>query len=162
VVEAEVEEIEEVENWRAPILEELKGGTIKAMRRFFEHGGILYKRSYAGPHLRCVTKEKGRYVLREMHEGCCSDHCKSEALVAKILRAGYFWPTMREDAKVMVKKCLQCQKHDPLIHQPAEAMMTMGASIPFAQWGIDLVGPMPQGTGQRKFLIVAVEYFTKW
>ncbi|CAA0809043.1 Unknown protein, partial [Striga hermonthica] len=126
------------------------------------HGGILYKRSYGGPHLHCVTKEEGRYVLREMHEGCCSDHNKSGALVARILRAGYFWPRMREDAKAMVKKCLQCQKHGPLIHQPAEAMTTMSAPIPFAQWGIDLVGPMLQGTGQRKFLIVAVDYFTKW
>ncbi|CAA0830807.1 Unknown protein, partial [Striga hermonthica] len=110
MVEAEVAEIEEVEDWRAPILEELKEGTIKVVRRFFEHGGILYKRLYGGPHLRCVTKEEGRYVLREMHEGCYGDHSKSGALVARILRAGYFWPTMREDAKAMVKKCLQCQK----------------------------------------------------
>ncbi|CAA0813274.1 Unknown protein, partial [Striga hermonthica] len=162
VIEAEVADIEEVEDWRAPILEELRGGAIKVVRRFFEHGGILYKRSYGGPHMRCVTKEEGRYVLREMHEGCCSDHSKSGALVAKILRAGYFWPTMREDAKTMVKKCLQCQKHGPLIHHPTEAMTTMSAPIPFAQSGIDLVGPMPQGTGQRKFLIVAVDYSTKW
>ncbi|KAL2237087.1 UNVERIFIED_CONTAM: hypothetical protein Sindi_0900400 [Sesamum indicum] len=29
-------------------------------------------------------------------------------------------------------------------------------------WNMDLVGPFPQATGQRKFLIVAVDYFTKW
>jgi len=27
---------------------------------------------------------------------------------------------------------------------------------------MDIVGPFPQATGQRKFLIVAVDYFTKW
>ncbi|CAA0822262.1 Unknown protein, partial [Striga hermonthica] len=125
VVDAEVVEIEEVKDWRAPILKELKEGAIKAVRRFFEHAGILYKRSYAGSHLRCVTKEEGQYMLREVHEGCNNDHSKLGALVAKILRAGYFWPTMKEDAKAIVRKCLQCHKHGPLIHQPAEAMKTM-------------------------------------
>ncbi|KAL0447247.1 UNVERIFIED_CONTAM: hypothetical protein Slati_1852600 [Sesamum latifolium] len=33
---------------------------------------------------------------------------------------------------------------------------------PFRQWGIDIVGPFPLAVGQRKFLLVAVDYFTKW
>ena len=28
--------------------------------------------------------------------------------------------------------------------------------------GMDLLGPFPQATKQRKYLIVAVDYFTKW
>ncbi|CAL8117030.1 unnamed protein product [Prunus armeniaca] len=32
----------------------------------------------------------------------------------------------------------------------------------FAQWELDLIGPLPQGTGQLKFAVVAVDYFTKW
>jgi hypothetical protein len=28
--------------------------------------------------------------------------------------------------------------------------------------GIDIVEPMPLGKGRRKFLLVAVDYFTKW
>ncbi|XP_058092428.1 uncharacterized protein LOC131238850 [Magnolia sinica] len=33
---------------------------------------------------------------------------------------------------------------------------------PFAQWGIDIIDPLPTGKGQTKFAIVAVDYFTKW
>ncbi|GFZ11352.1 hypothetical protein Acr_22g0007500 [Actinidia rufa] len=33
---------------------------------------------------------------------------------------------------------------------------------PFAQWGIDVLGPLPQAPLQRKFLIVSIDYFTKW
>ncbi|XP_073137017.1 uncharacterized protein [Henckelia pumila] len=29
-------------------------------------------------------------------------------------------------------------------------------------WGMDIVGPFPVSTGQRKFLLVAVDYFSKW
>ena len=40
--------------------------------------------------------------------------------------------------------------------------MTISSPWPFAQWGIDIVGPLPQGKGQVKFLLVAIDYFTKW
>uniref|UniRef100_A0A2N9FSF3 Uncharacterized protein n=1 Tax=Fagus sylvatica TaxID=28930 RepID=A0A2N9FSF3_FAGSY len=31
---------------------------------------------------------------------------------------------------------------------------------PFAQWGLDIVGPLPRAPGNKKFLIVATDYFT--
>ena len=34
--------------------------------------------------------------------------------------------------------------------------------VPFAQWGMDILGPFPQASGKRKFLIVSIDYFTKW
>jgi len=34
--------------------------------------------------------------------------------------------------------------------------------LPFTTWGMDILGPFPKATGQRKFLLVAVDYFTKW
>nr|GEW35081.1 reverse transcriptase domain-containing protein [Tanacetum cinerariifolium] len=33
---------------------------------------------------------------------------------------------------------------------------------PFYKWGIDIAGPFPKGPGKVKFLIVAMDYFTKW
>ena len=33
---------------------------------------------------------------------------------------------------------------------------------PFAQWGLDILGPFPRATGNRQFVLVAVDYFTKW
>ncbi|KAL0430801.1 UNVERIFIED_CONTAM: Pol polyprotein [Sesamum radiatum] len=35
-------------------------------------------------------------------------------------------------------------------------------ACPFDQWGIDILGPFPPAVAQKKFIIVAVEYFTKW
>ncbi|GKA41776.1 reverse transcriptase domain-containing protein [Tanacetum coccineum] len=33
---------------------------------------------------------------------------------------------------------------------------------PFYKWGIDIAGPFPEGPGKVKFLIIAIDYFTKW
>ena len=41
-------------------------------------------------------------------------------------------------------------------------MMTISSPWPFAQWGINIVGPLPQGKRQVRFLLVPINYFTKW
>ena len=33
---------------------------------------------------------------------------------------------------------------------------------PFAQWGIDIMGPSPSGKKQIKFPIITIDYLTKW
>ena len=38
----------------------------------------------------------------------------------------------------------------------------MMAPWPFVQWGLDILGPFPLGTKQMKFLVVGIDYFTKW
>ncbi|RTK47865.1 hypothetical protein DRJ72_14630, partial [Enterococcus faecalis] len=45
---------------------------------------------------------------------------------------------------------------------PPEELISVTSPWPFAKWGLDLLGPFPQGSGQVKFLIVGVDYFTKW
>ncbi|XP_012836532.1 PREDICTED: uncharacterized protein LOC105957150 [Erythranthe guttata] len=160
------------EDWRTEIRACLQGKTLASGRarkvleqrasNFCLIGDILHKRGYTRPHLRCLSLEEGSYVLREVHQGCSGDHAGGRALVSRVLRAGYFWPTSRKDAGQFVKRCDKCQRHGPLIHTPGEDMTIITSPYPFAQWGIDIVGPMPLAKGQRKFLIVAVDYFSKW
>ena len=38
----------------------------------------------------------------------------------------------------------------------------MTALWPFAQWGLDILGHFLVGTRQMKFLVVGIDYFTKW
>ncbi|KAL2253460.1 UNVERIFIED_CONTAM: Gag-Pol polyprotein [Sesamum indicum] len=69
---------------------------------------------------------------------------------------------MVKDFKELVKKCESCQIYASLIHQPATPVEPIKITCPFDQWGIDIVGPFPPAPAQKKFIIVAVEYFTKW
>ncbi|KAL0410914.1 UNVERIFIED_CONTAM: hypothetical protein Slati_3681100 [Sesamum latifolium] len=68
---------------------------------------------------------------------------------------------MLQDAHGLVRRCRACQEHANVNHQPDALMQPLESPCPSDQWGLDLVGPFPQATGQRKFLIVAVDYFTK-
>ncbi|KAK4409416.1 hypothetical protein Sango_0014600 [Sesamum angolense] len=69
---------------------------------------------------------------------------------------------MKQDAQWLVNKSTKCQKHATLKHQPAEPLNDMLSPCPFSQWRMDIVGPFSLATGQRKFLLVAIDYFTKW
>ena len=69
---------------------------------------------------------------------------------------------MQADTRELVKKCDKCQRFGNVQHLPAEKMMTIATPWPFAHWGIDIVGPLPRGKGQVKFLLVAIDYFIKW
>ncbi|GJS23014.1 reverse transcriptase domain-containing protein [Tanacetum coccineum] len=164
---------EEGDTWMTPIHEYLTNETLPTERkkaraikrksqRFAIINGILYKKSFLGPWLRCVGSSQANYVLREIHEGSCSMHAGTRSVVAKALRTGYYWPTMHKDARALIKACQECQVHKPVPRNPQEKLNPITSPWPFYKWGIDIAGPFPEGPGKVKFLIVAMDYFTKW
>ena len=48
------------------------------------------------------------------------------------------------------------------IHQPGGVLNPLSSLWPFAQWGLDIVGPFPKAVGNKKYLLVCTDYFTKW
>jgi hypothetical protein len=108
--------------------------------------GDLYKRSISGIFQRCIATDDEKALLREIHEGTCGHHASSRALVAKAFRAGFYWPTAAADARDLVMKCDPYQRFAPKPHVPATDLMTIPLACPFAQWGLDQVGPLPKSS----------------
>nr|XP_009390432.1 PREDICTED: uncharacterized protein LOC103976831 [Musa acuminata subsp. malaccensis] len=140
--------------------------TARRLRRthawYSEVSGWLYKRSFTYPLLRCLEPDEVRTVLAEVHEGIRGEHIGGRTLAHKILSKGYYRPTMCRDAKVYVQQCSSCQEHARAPRQPAVPLTPIDCAWSFAQWGLDLLGPFPPASGQRKYIIVGVDYFTKW
>jgi len=78
-------------------------------------GDDLYKRGYGQPLPKCVTAEQAQYIIKELHEGICGYHSGARTMATRVLRAGYFWPTIEANCKDYVRKCKPCQKHGNLI-----------------------------------------------
>ncbi|GJT35298.1 reverse transcriptase domain-containing protein [Tanacetum coccineum] len=130
--------------------------------RFTIINGILYKKSFLGLWLRCVGTLQANYVLREIHEGSCSMHAGTRSVMAKALRTGYYWPTMHRDARTLIRACQDCQVPKPIPRNLQQKLTLITSLWPFYKWGIDIAGPFPEGPGKVKFLIVVMDYFTKW
>ncbi|RDY13735.1 hypothetical protein CR513_01291, partial [Mucuna pruriens] len=125
-------------------------------------GQRLYRRGFAFPLLKCLDQEEAEYVMKEVHDGVCGTHIGGQALASKIARAGYYWPTLKSDCMGFVKKCDKCQRFAEGDKAPPEMLHAITSPWPFCKWGVDILGPFPLAPGQIKFLIVAVDYFTKW
>ena len=69
---------------------------------------------------------------------------------------------MQKDAVQVVQRCDKCQLFRNVQHVPAEHLTNISSPLPFSTWGIDIFGPLPQGKKQVKFLVVAIDHFTKW
>ena len=95
--------------------------------RFTNHKGSLYKRGFFTPFLKCISGEDTRYVLREVHEGICGNHIGARALAGKVLRQGYYWPTILKDATDLVKKCRICQEHAKISRLPSEPLTSIAS-----------------------------------
>ena len=114
-----VQQIGGNENWMTPIVGYLKEGKLpqgkdeaRKLRiksaKYILMDDVLYKRGFSQPYLRCLALDQANYVLREVHEGACGNHSRARSLVHKVVRAGYYWPTIQADAKAYVKVCDQC------------------------------------------------------
>lgn len=137
----EVFELKASPNWMAPIILFLEQGILpddpKDARRvkfkalkFCISKGVLYRKAFLAPLLKNISLSEAGYCLKEVHAGICGDHLGGKALTHKILRQGYFWPMIYEDAKLYVQKCHQCQIYVNLPRQLAEPLSSILSLIP--------------------------------
>ncbi|CAN1313709.1 Transposon Tf2-6 polyprotein [Linum perenne] len=160
-------------DWRAPIRTFIETDSLPADRalatkvrrraaRCILLDGEMYRKSSAGPYLRCLNDKEASFTLREIHQGVCGMHIGAKSLEKNVLLQGYYWPTIRRDSEELVKRCHKCQLFANTHHLPSTALQPVVSPWPFAFWGMDLLGPFPEAVGKRKYIIVAVDYFTKW
>ena len=59
--------------------------------------GDLFRFGFTHLVLVCVHGEQCTRIMSELHEGVCGSHVGGRALASRVLRAGYYWPTLKED-----------------------------------------------------------------
>ena len=57
--------------------------TVRALR-YALIDGILYKRSFVIPYLRCLRPDEARLALEEVHEGICGQHLGAELWLTRL------------------------------------------------------------------------------
>ena len=134
----------------------------KALRFLLSNDQKLYKRSFSGPYLLCIHPDAVELLLEELHERIYGNHMGEKSLSYKALTQGYWWPNMQKEAQKYVKKCDQCQRFTPNIHQPSGVLNPLSSPWPFTQWGLDIVSLFPKVAGNKRYLLFGTDYFTKW
>jgi len=108
VIMPQVHQVEEGETWMTAYQRYLADGILsldpaearrvkKNSSKYTIIDGMLFRNGFTHPILVCVDGEQCTRIVAELHEGICSSHIGGRSLSSKALRAGYYWPTMRED-----------------------------------------------------------------
>src|ERR671929_1351041 len=147
------------------VTEELNQQQIQQLKRRAKHfiiqNQLLFKtdKNNSTKFYRVIRKEELPALLYMMHNDPTSGHFATDAMFQKI-KERYYWPQYYEDIKRYVESCDTCQrrgrsKRNNLLHP-------IPVHRPFYQIGIDFVGPLPRTRRGKKYIIVAMDYLTKW
>ena len=78
------------------------------------------------------------------------------------IRQGYYWPGMCHDAKLWCMSCHPCrQKKGPGTRTRAPLRL-YNVGVPWERVAVDLAGPFNQTHTGNKYLVVVMDYFTRW
>jgi hypothetical protein len=100
-------------------------------------------------------------MLNNFHTGVCGSHFSGLAIAQNILQVGYFWPTLIKDCIESVKKCHLCQIFSRKMRAHPAPMFPAIIVGPFTKWGIDYTTCNPHSARGHRYIIVAIDYFTK-
>ncbi|XP_074304558.1 uncharacterized protein LOC141639296 [Silene latifolia] len=96
------------DDWRQPIIDFLDHQKLpddprhkveirRRAPKFIHYKWTLYRRSFSGQWLRCLSKDEATEAMHEAHSGICGAHQSGPKLHDRVKRMGCYWPTMVQD-----------------------------------------------------------------
>src|SRR5581483_4574969 len=130
----------------------------KDSTHYFIKNHILYRRTKVGGK-RVILKEQVEPILYHLHQDMSGAHLGIDAVLEKV-RERYYWPQIYKDVREYIRSCDTCQRRGPPIRR--EELIPLQIREPFHRIGIDIKGPLPRTKEGNRYIIVAIDYFTKW
>ncbi|MCO5575355.1 hypothetical protein L7F22_029155 [Adiantum nelumboides] len=134
---------------------------IKQASTFLWLEGALYQKGKDLVCRRVPSTNEIPKILKGLHEEACGGHFSHELTLKKVLLAGYVWLSMHADVQHWCRSRHNCQVNGNkrLLYGPRQAVIANG---PFEKWGIDAMGPLPRTANGKLYILVAIDYMTRW
>src|SRR6266498_762199 len=108
---------------------------------------------------RIIPRSQYYPLMYTFHNDLTAGHLGYRKVLQKLLER-YYWPGMAKDVKQYIEACYQCQMKKPM--QKINELYPISPSRLFNRWGVDVVGLLPITPKGNRYIIVAVEYLSKW
>jgi hypothetical protein len=105
--------------------------------------------------------EERMELVNQMHEDL--GHFGEQRTLVEICRR-YFWNNRTECVKIVIKMCQQCQmvKSVGSIRSGDEQLKSIPICDLFHKVTLDTVGPLPETKSGNKYIMVAIDHYSKW
>jgi hypothetical protein len=123
----------------------------------------LYLRTIDGLLLKCLGSDQSKIAMGEVHEGICDTNQLAHKMKWLLHRTGFYWPTMLNDCFRYYKGCESCKKFRNVQLTPTAMLHPILKPWTIRCWALDFVGQIhPSLSKGHQFVLVAMDYFTKW
>ena len=122
----------------------------------------LYRQSYDGILLRCLSHKQAQEALKEVHDGMWGAHQPGPKVWDRLRRLGYYSIKMVLNAITYATWCHACQFHGDFVHQAPRHLHLTSSSWPIEMWGMDVIGPIHPPTSRGHRFMAIMDYFLKW
>jgi hypothetical protein len=119
---------------------------------------LLYRVDRNG-RIRVLRDYEFEGLMYIVHDHEISGHFGKDATYDRI-KGKFWWENMTKDIERYVRSCDKCQKRGK--PKGKHELHSIEVDEPFARIGIDIVGPLPESIRGNRYIIVAMDYFTKW
>jgi hypothetical protein len=124
--------------------------------------GVLCKQKADDKHGRPVIPSVLRVELfRSLHAGPLGAH-RGVTKVLEDLRSRFYWPLMKEDVQLWVSRCPICQSVKTRRPHTRANLSSLPVGNPMDRVQLDIVGPLPETCKGNIYILVLVDYFSKW
>jgi hypothetical protein len=133
--------------------------------------GLLYKirnaiknqdhRIISNKHLLVIPSSMQNKLIEWAHDHPMAGHAGRTKTIHR-LSSRVFWVALRKDVYKYVQQCTLCQQFKYNNQPLAMPMKLHTVTEPWHTIGIDIMGPFPITQRQKQFLLVIVDYFTRW
>ena len=132
-------------------------------RPYYWADNLLMRKPYypQGKALVIVSAISRTQVLRMAHSTPIAGHFGRERTLQAI-RERMDWPGIAKDIKELYASCPTCQKAKPAIITKAPLDPLPIQKEPFARMAMDVFGPLPPTKAGKKYILVVMDYHTKW
>lgn len=100
-------------------------------------------------------------VLEWAHDHPTAGHGGQQRTLYR-LGTRVYWESMRKDVINYIASCNDCQRFKYNNAPTANPMQLHIINEPWHTIGMDIMGPFPTTAKQKRFLLVVVDYFTRW
>ena len=103
----------------------------------------------------------GQKLLIKYHKGIGGGHLGFEKTFIQ-LKEQFYWPRKKEEAKLACMNCVRYGARKVTTHALKGTSTSMAAGFPFERIAMDFVGPLPKPTRNNRYMVVAIDYYTRW
>jgi len=127
---------------------------------------VLYRRWYNDGNkdvslLPAIPRSMRDECISSVHDGVGGAHFGRARTLKRVVDL-FYWPRRRQTVIAYCRNCIACVTRKGPLSRAHGPMQDYRVGAPMERVGVDILGPLPVTDSGNRYVLVAMDYFSKW